>query len=78
MEKAEKGLIITRARSPKKPGTVAIDKYRMQHLVAHFGDKPAKDIARSDCQRCLEKLMAGQARRRTDIWSAGGGIVLRS
>jgi hypothetical protein len=60
MEKAEKGLIITRARRPKKQGTVAIDRYRMQHLVAHFGDKPVKDIARSDCQRCLEKLMAGR------------------
>ena len=60
LDKAEKGLIITRARRRKKPGTVVIDKYRMQHLVAHFGDKPAKDIARADCQRCLESLMAGR------------------
>ncbi|MET0192879.1 MAG: tyrosine-type recombinase/integrase, partial [Hyphomicrobiaceae bacterium] len=60
LENAEKGLIVTRARRRKKPGTVTIDKYRMRHLIAHFGDKPVKDIHRSDCQRCLEKLIEGR------------------
>jgi hypothetical protein len=60
LDKAEKGLIVTRARRRKKPGTVAIDKCRMKHLTNYFGIRPVKDIGRSDCQRLLEKLMEGK------------------
>ena len=61
MEKAEKGLVLSnRSGRAKKPGTVAIDKYRMAHLVRHFGDKLVKNIDRGDCQRCLEMLIAGK------------------
>jgi integrase len=60
MQKAEAGLILTRRKLAKKPGTVAIDKYRMAHLVRYFGNKPVKAIARTDCQRCLEVLIAGK------------------
>ena len=60
MEKARAGLIIGRKGRPKKPGTVAIDKYRVAHLVSYFGAKPIKDIDRAECQRCIEKLIAGR------------------
>ena len=60
MEKARAGLIIGRKGRPKKPGTVAIDKYRAAHLVSYFGVKPIKDIDRAECQRCIEKLIAGR------------------
>jgi integrase len=59
MEKAKAGLILGRKGKPKKPGTVAIDRYRIAHLNAHFGQKLVKNIDRADCQRCMEKLIAG-------------------
>ena len=49
-----------RKGTAKKPSTVEIDKYRMAHLTAYFGDSPVKSISRADCQRCLEKLIAGR------------------
>ena len=60
MEKARAGLILGRKGNPKKPGTVALDKYRMPHLVAHFGSRVVRHIDRADCVRCLEKLIAGK------------------
>jgi integrase len=60
MEKAEQGLILGRKDKPKKPGTVAIDKYRIKHLKEHFGDRAIKNISLGDCQRCLEKLIANR------------------
>jgi integrase len=61
MEKAEQGLILSnRTGRAKKSGTVTIDKYRMTHLVRHFGDKLVKNVDRGDCQRCLEMLIAGK------------------
>ncbi len=61
MEKAEKGLVLSnRSGRSKKAGTIVIDKYRIKHLVRHFGDKAVKNIDRGDCQRCLEALIAGQ------------------
>ena len=60
MEKARAGLIIGRKGRPKKPGTVAIDKYRVAHLVNYFGVRPIKNIDRAECQRCIEKLIAGR------------------
>lgn len=48
MEKAEKGLILSkRSGRAKKPSTVAIDKYRIKHLKRHFGDKAVKNIDRT-------------------------------
>jgi integrase len=58
--KSEAGVLLTRRKRPKKPSTVAIDRYRMAHLVRHFGSKPVKNIMRADCQRCLEALIAGR------------------
>jgi integrase len=60
MDKARAGLILGRKGRPKKPGTVAIDRYRVAHLVGYFGAKPVKDIDRAECQRCIEKLIAGR------------------
>jgi len=60
IQKAEAGLILGRKGKPKKPSTVAIDRYRMAHLVTHLGLKLVKDIDRSDCRRCLEMLIAGK------------------
>lgn len=60
MEKCKSGLILGRQGRPKKPSTVAIDQYRIQHLTAHFGHAAVKNITRGDCQRCLEKLIAGK------------------
>lgn len=60
MAKAEKGQILGRKGNPKKPGTVAIDKYRVQHLTAHFRDKAVKTITRADCVGCLDALIAGR------------------
>ena len=55
------GLVLSnRSGRAKKPGTITIDKYRMKHLVRHFGDKLVKNIDRGDCQRCLEMLIAGK------------------
>jgi integrase len=39
---------------------VIIDKYRIEHLKRHFGEKAVKNIHRGDCQRCLETLIAGK------------------
>lgn len=58
MEKAEKGLILVKGK-PKKASTLAIDKYRIKHLTAHFGKQPVKNITSDDCQRCVEVLIAG-------------------
>ena len=60
MEKAKAGLILRRQGKPKKASTVAIDRYRIKHLTAHFGLAAVKNITRGDCQRCLEKLIAGK------------------
>jgi integrase len=60
IEKASAGVILGRKGKPKKPGTVAIDKYRIAHLVDYFGAKPVKNIDRGDCQRCLERLITGK------------------
>jgi integrase len=60
MEKAKSGLILGRKGKPKKAGTVTIDRYRIAHLVAHFGSKLIKNIDRADCQRCMEKLITGK------------------
>ena len=60
MEKAKAGLILRRQGKPKKASTVAIDQYRIKHLIAHFGHVAVKNISRGDCQRCLEKLITGK------------------
>ena len=60
MEKAEQGLILGRKDKPKKAGTIAIDRYRLKHLIAHFGNRAVKNITLGDCQKCLEGLMAGK------------------
>ena len=54
------GLILKRDGNAKKLSTVAHDAYRIKHLTARFGDKAVKNITRGDCQRCLEKLIAGK------------------
>lgn len=59
MEKAEKGLILGRRDKPKKKSTIEIDKYRIKHLKAYFGNRAVKNITLGDCQKCLESLMAG-------------------
>ena len=48
MEKASAGVILGRKGKPKKSGTVTIDKYRITHLVGHFGSKLVKNIDRGD------------------------------
>ena len=70
MEKARAGLIIGQKGRPKKPGTVAIDKYRVAHLVSYFGVKADQGYRPSRVPTLHREAHCRPPWRRSDVRAA--------
>lgn len=72
----EDGHVLTRARRPKKPSTLATDKGRMlRHIKPLLGRKLARDVTRADIERFMRDVRAGKTKADVKTGLRGRAIV---
>jgi integrase len=63
LDKAERGLLITRRRKPKKPSTLYTDRGRIErHIIPLLGNRTVKDLTPADVRGFLRDVTAGKTR----------------
>jgi integrase len=76
MQAARTGLVVTRFKSAKSPGTVAIDEGRIaRHIVPLIGSIPARDLRRVDVQRMVDQIAAGNTAATVKTKARGKAVV---
>jgi len=86
LEKAERGLIITRRRRPKKRSTLTIDRGRIErHIKPLLGHRAVKDLTAPDLRAFLRDVIAGKTKanvktkgERRAIVTGGPGTATRT
>ncbi|MBA8910135.1 tyrosine-type recombinase/integrase [Aminobacter sp. P9b] len=76
LEDADNGLILGKARRPKKISTLTIDKSRIRrHIVPLLGTRRVKDIASTDVNRFVRDVTAGRTKANVKTKARGRAIV---
>lgn len=76
LQAVEAGDVLTRARRPKKPSTLATDKGRiLRHIKPLLGRKLARDVTRADVERFMRDVRAGKTRADVKTGPRGRAIV---
>lgn len=76
MEQAEAGLILTRQGKPKKPGTIEIDRGRVErHIIPLLGKRKVKDLSSADIRAFVRDVTAGKTARNVKTDAGGRSIV---
>ena len=76
LDKAERGLIITRRRRPKKASTLYIDRGRIErHVIPLLGHRPVKDITASDVRAFHRNVSLGKTKADVKTKARGRAIV---
>jgi integrase len=76
LEKATRGLIITRRRRTKKASTLMIDHGRVErHIIPLLGHRPVKDISSGDIRTFLRDVTAGKTAADVKTKLRGRAIV---
>jgi integrase len=76
MEQAEAGLILTRQGKPKKPGTIEIDRGRVErHIIPLLGKRKVKDLTSADIRGFVRDVTAGKTARNVKTDAGGRSIV---
>ncbi|AWC20857.1 Prophage CP4-57 integrase [Aminobacter sp. MSH1] len=76
LEDADKGLILGKARRPKKISTLTIDKSRIRrHIIPLLGTRRVKDIASPDVNRFVRDVTAGRTKANVKTKARGRAIV---
>ncbi len=65
MAAAESGKLLTRARRPKKPSTIATDRSRVEaHIRPLLGSRRVEDVTPRDIEEFMEGIIAGETAKR--------------
>lgn len=76
LDKAERGLIITRRRKPKKASTLYTDRGRVErHIVPLLGHRPVKDVSSADIRTFLRDVSSGKTAADVKTGTRGRAIV---
>ncbi|MBQ0819474.1 integrase arm-type DNA-binding domain-containing protein [Microvirga sp. HBU67558] len=76
LEKAEKGLIITRRGGAKKASTLYTDKGRVErHIIPLLGHRTIKDLTTADLRAFLRDVIAGKTAADVKTKARGRAIV---
>ncbi|MBZ9803461.1 tyrosine-type recombinase/integrase [Mesorhizobium sp. ES1-6] len=76
LQDADKGLILGKARRPKKLSTLTIDRSRIRrHIIPLLGTRRVKDIASSDVSRFVRDVTAGRTKANVKTKMRGRAIV---
>jgi integrase len=76
LDKAERGLLITRRSRPKKASTLYTDKGRIErHIIPLLGHRPVKDITATDIRAFLRDVTAGKTAADIKTGKRGRAIV---
>jgi integrase len=76
LEKAEKGLIITRRRKPKKASTLYVDRGRIErHVIPLLGHRAVKDLTPADIRAFLRDVTSGKTKADIRTGIRGRAIV---
>jgi integrase len=77
MGQARLGLVVTRARKPKRASTTAIDEGRVsRHIIPLIGRRVANDLRRADVQRMADAIAAGKTATTARV-TGGPGTAAR-
>jgi integrase len=76
LDKAERGLIITRRRTPKKASTLYVDRGRVErHIVPLLGHRTVKDVTAADLRAFMRDVIAGKTKADVKTKERGRAIV---
>ena len=76
MEAARAGLVVTRFKREKAPGTVVIDEGRInRHIAPLIGNIPARDLRRAHVQRMVDQIAAGKTAATLKTKARGKAVV---
>jgi integrase len=76
LDKAERGLIITRRRKPKKASTLYTDGGRVErHIIPLLGHRPVKDVSSADIRAFLRDVSSGKTAADVKTGMRGRAIV---
>lgn len=76
LDKAERGLIITRRGKAKKPSTIYTDRGRIErHVIPLLGHRPVKDITAADIRGFQRDVTAGKTKADIKTGTRGRSIV---
>lgn len=76
LDKAERGLIITRRRQAKKASTLATDRGRVErHIIPLLGHRPIKEVSSADIRAFLRDVTAGKTAADVKTKVRGRAIV---
>jgi integrase len=76
LQRAEKGLIITRRKRTKKPSTLYVDRGRIQrHIIPLLGRRTVKDLTQADLRAFLRDVIAGKTAADVKTKKFGRSIV---
>lgn len=76
LDKAERGLIITRRNRPKKASTIYTDRGRVErHIIPLLGHRPVKDVSSVDIRAFLRDVTSGKTKADVKTKARGRAIV---
>jgi integrase len=76
LDRAEKGLLLTRRGAPKKASTLYVDRGRVdRHIVPLIGSRTVKDLTSADLRKFMNDVIAGKSKADVKTGTRGRAIV---